>query len=72
MKDIADYHASCEVCAHTESINQGPMGLLHPLKVLKRPWEQIGVDFVGPLPAAQNRYGSFYHLIVWTECHINL
>ena len=64
VKDIVDYCASCEVCARTKATNQKPMGLLHPLKVPKRPWEQIGVDFVGPLPEAKNRYGAFDQVMV--------
>jgi len=64
IKDIADYCASCDVCARTKSSNQKPAGLLHPLKVPKRPWEQVGVDFVGPLPEAKNRYGAFDQVMV--------
>ncbi|CAG8672995.1 2126_t:CDS:2, partial [Acaulospora colombiana] len=59
IKDIADYCKTCEVCARTKSSNQTPMGLLHPLPVPKRPWEQVGVDFVGPLPLAKSKYGEF-------------
>jgi hypothetical protein len=64
IKDITDYCASCDVCARTKSTNQKPMGLLHPLKVPTRPWEQIGVDFVGPLPEARNRNGSYDQVMV--------
>lgn len=64
VKDITDFCASCEVCARTKPTNQKPMGLLHPLRVPTRPWEQIGVDFVGPLPEAKNRYGAFDQVMV--------
>lgn len=64
IKDITDYCASCQICARTKAPNQRPMGLLHPLPVPKRPWEQIGVDFVGPLPQARNRHGEFDQVMV--------
>lgn len=64
IKDIAYYCASCEVCARTKAPNQKPMGLLHPLTVPRRPWEQIGVDFVGPLPQNKNRHGAFDQVMV--------
>jgi hypothetical protein len=51
---VSDVHAFCETC-HTCKIskpsNQKPYGLLNPLSVPSYPWESIGMDFVGPLPA---------------------
>lgn len=64
VKDIASYCTSCEICARTKAPNQKPMGLLHPLPVPHRPWEQIGVDFVGPLPEARGRNGAFDQIMV--------
>lgn len=34
------------------------------LEVPKRPWQAIGVDFVGPLPASRNRHGTFDQICV--------
>ena len=38
----------------SKSSNHSPYGLLQPLAVPSRPWETIGIDFVGPLPMTQN------------------
>ena len=33
--------------------NQLKLGLLHSLPILSRPWQSIGMDFVGPFPECQ-------------------
>ena len=59
---VADVKAFCETCVtckRSKPSNQKPYGLLNPLKISGQPWELIGVDFVGPLPASKNRDGIF-------------
>lgn len=34
------------------------------LPVPQRPWEAVGIDFVGPLPPSENRDGSFDSITV--------
>lgn len=36
-----------------------PFGLLNPLSIPSRPWDAIGVDFVGPLPESKDRDGEY-------------
>jgi len=45
-----NYCEACHLCKISKPNNQKPYGLLQPLPVPKRPWEGIGMDFVGPLP----------------------
>ncbi|KAJ3474054.1 hypothetical protein NLI96_g12674 [Meripilus lineatus] len=59
VEDITAYCKSCGTCATSKSNTQQPMGLLKTLQVPRRPWQYIGIDFVGPLPASSNRLGSF-------------
>ncbi|KAJ3473941.1 hypothetical protein NLI96_g12741 [Meripilus lineatus] len=59
VDDITAYCKSCGICAMSKSNTQQPMGLLKTLQVPRRPWQYIGIDFVGPLPASSNRLGSF-------------
>ncbi|KAJ3474471.1 hypothetical protein NLI96_g12441 [Meripilus lineatus] len=59
VEDITAYCKSCGMCATSKSNTQQPMGLLKTLQVPRRPWQYIGIDFVGPLPASSNRLGSF-------------
>src|SRR5204863_2506137 len=33
---------------------QPPTGELHPFPVLKRPWQSIGTDFLGTVPASKS------------------
>jgi len=57
--DVKAYCESCRTCATSKSNTTAPYGLLHPLAVPDRPWDVIGVDFVGPLPESRTRTGIF-------------
>jgi hypothetical protein len=59
VRDITSYCDSCNVCKMSKPNNQHPYGLLNPLPVPPRPWDGIGMDFVGPLPESKNRHGTF-------------
>lgn len=58
-QDVDAYCRSCTVCSTIKAKNHQPYGKLQPLPVPSRPWETIGVNFVGPLPESRNRVGSF-------------
>lgn len=47
---VADYVSSCTACQKNKSTNQKPAGQLMPLPIPGRPWEQVGLDFMGPFP----------------------
>ncbi|EPS99932.1 hypothetical protein FOMPIDRAFT_1123665, partial [Fomitopsis schrenkii] len=49
VDDVTAYCRTCGVCATSKSMTQQPMGLLRTLPVPVRPWQSIGIDFVGPL-----------------------
>jgi hypothetical protein len=57
--DVHKYCESCVVCHKSKPNNQKPYGLLNLLPVPVRPWEAIGINFVGPLPVSKNRDGEF-------------
>ncbi|KAJ3002426.1 hypothetical protein NUW54_g5855 [Trametes sanguinea] len=59
VADVIAYCKTCGICATTKSSTTQPMGLLRPLPVPRRPWQYISLDFVGPLPASENRHGQF-------------
>jgi hypothetical protein len=59
IRDVATFCESCPICAMSKPSTQKPAGLLRTLEVPRRPWQSIGIDFVGPLPASSNRHGSF-------------
>jgi len=58
-RDITKFCDTCGTCKRSKPDNQRPYGLLNPLSVPSRPWESIGIDFVGPLPLSKNRNGEF-------------
>lgn len=49
---IADYVASCPVCARYKAPRHRPYGLLQPLSTPERPWGSISMDFIKGLPAS--------------------
>lgn len=59
VNDTKAYCDSCQTCRRSKPTNQKPYGFLNPLPIPSRPWESIGIDFVGPLPESQNRDGTF-------------
>ncbi|QRV93625.1 Transposon Tf2-1 polyprotein [Ceratobasidium sp. AG-Ba] len=59
VKDVTDYCESCHICAANKASTQSPMGLIRPMPVPSYPWQSIGIDFVGPLPESETRYGKF-------------
>lgn len=41
---------SCEHCHRAKAEYRAPAGKLHNLPIPSRPWESIGMDFIGPFP----------------------
>ncbi|MGH9619265.1 MAG: RNase H-like domain-containing protein [Bryobacteraceae bacterium] len=54
--DVEDYVHGCVTCARIKPTQQMPAGLLRPLPIPHRPWEVIGIDFVGPLPKTADHH----------------
>ena len=54
--DIAEYVKGCELCQRSKSATGKKAGKLMPLPVPEGIWEDISMDFVGPLPTSQSGY----------------
>lgn len=67
VNDVNAYCASCITCKRSKPSNQKPYGLLNPLPVPTRPWESIGMDFIGPLPMSKDRNGEYDAITVIIE-----
>ncbi|KAJ3482856.1 hypothetical protein NLI96_g6704 [Meripilus lineatus] len=63
-RDIRQFCETCMTCRRSKPNNQKPYGLLNPLAVPTKPWETIGVDFVGPLPESKDRNGTYDSITV--------
>ena len=61
--DIEVYCKACSICVTTKDTNSKPAGLLHSLPIPKRPWQSIGMDFMGPPPKSNN----FDYLLVMID-----
>ncbi|MCO5546811.1 hypothetical protein L7F22_000247 [Adiantum nelumboides] len=51
-KDVYNYVQKCQVCQKVKSLYQNPARLLQPLPIPDGPFQDISMDFVGPLPAS--------------------
>ena len=64
VSNVTAFCASCTTCQRSKPPNQKPYGLLNPLPVPAKPWEAIGIDFVGPLPESKDRDGEYDSITV--------
>lgn len=49
-KDVKQFVASCVDCQHTKYKTKKTVGLLCPLSIPSRPWEDLSLDFIMGLP----------------------
>ena len=54
-KQVEEYVASCDGCQRHKSRTTRRAGKLHPLPVPPRPFTDIALDFVGPLPSSNGK-----------------
>ena len=52
--DIESYCKTCSICMTSKDTNSKLTSLLHSLPIPNRPWQSIGLDFMGPLPKSKN------------------
>lgn len=60
---VSLYVSSCDKCQSNKSSNQSPIGLLQSLPIPNNRWEQVTMDFIGPLPFTKNGH-NFILVIV--------
>jgi hypothetical protein len=48
--DVRQYVKSCDSCQRIKASQQSPAGLLQPLPIPTRSWEQVSMDFITQLP----------------------
>lgn len=72
VKHVKEFCKSCDPCQRSKGSTKKPMGKLHALPVPLKPWDSIGMDFVGPFPESKGydylwviicRMTSMVHLI---------
>ena len=50
---VKQYVRNCHECCRAKAPTGKYQGLLQPLSIPERPWQNISVDFVGPLPESK-------------------
>lgn len=63
-RDVAEFVKGCHLCQRTKNSRSSPAGFLEPLPVPFRPWTDISVDYVGPLPPCQRNGIDYKHVLV--------
>ena len=61
---VARYVKSCHACKRSKSYREGKQGLLKPLPIPDRYWQDISVDFITPLPVCSRFGRRFEHIMV--------
>ena len=61
--DIESYCKTCSICTTSKDANSKLTCLLHSLLIPDRPWQSIGLDFMGTLPKSNN----FDYLLVMID-----
>jgi hypothetical protein len=51
--NTAAFCKTCRSCQMMKLFDNKHMGLLNNLPIPSRPWELVGIDFVGPLPISE-------------------
>ena len=62
-QDVEEYIRTCDSCARNKTSTQAPAGLLHPLPVPSSRFDELALDFVGPLPES----GGFDMILGMTD-----
>jgi hypothetical protein len=52
-RDIRRFVQNCDVCGRTKSWRDQRKGLLKPLPVPDRPWQEVSMDFITDLPESK-------------------
>jgi hypothetical protein len=50
---VRRYVTSCDACQRNKPSQQSPMGLMRPLPIPTRPWQQVSMDLITQLPRSR-------------------
>ncbi|KAJ9523672.1 hypothetical protein QJQ45_020105 [Haematococcus lacustris] len=62
-KTVQEYVRTCDKCQRNKATNQLPPGLLQPLPIPSRNWQQVSMDFIGPFPATPRGHTMIFTIV---------
>ena len=62
-KDVADFATRCLTCQQVKAEHQASSGMLQPLSIPVRKWENITMDFVMGLPRTLKGYNAVWVIV---------
>ena len=62
-KDISEYVSKCLTCQQVKDEHQVPSGLLNPLPIPYRKWDNITMDFVSCFPLTQRKHDAVWVIV---------
>ncbi|KAL2887659.1 hypothetical protein HOO65_050780 [Ceratocystis lukuohia] len=68
VADVRRFSRNCQVCGSTNTWRTSKEGLLKPLPIPDQPWQDIAIDFIGPLPTAKKGEEEFTHILTVIDC----
>lgn len=57
-EDIVQYVRSCDACQRNKPSHQAKIGLLQPLPIPERPWQQVSLDLITQLPRSKRGFDA--------------
>ena len=62
-RDVSKFVTKCLVCQKVKAEHQVPSGLLQPIRIPERKWDQITMDFVVRLPLTDRKHDSVWVVV---------
>ena len=62
-KDVEEYVRSCVPCQQNKPSHQRPMGLLQPLPIPDKRWQQVTMDLIVRLPETKNKHDAVFVIV---------
>ena len=62
-REIAKYVSECDICRKVKASHLRPAGMLQPLNIPSRKWEDISMNFIIDLPNTSKGYDSIWVIV---------
>ena len=62
-RDIKHWISQCDSCQRVKPVRQKPHGLLHPLAVPERRWDDVSMDFITDLPVTKQGHDAIWVVV---------